>query len=350
MNGADIGIGIGRALSGSYKAYTDDKQREFEKQKEEAQQALEQKRLEVEQTLEKLRGAREDSRYEQNRRDDSAKEIASTIDPWSEVDDQTATALQGTPYEGRIASRKTLPSTSGDPFNPDDATSDPGGHPYRVWTPTAAETRQTKTRQDDDADRAQARQDRLDARAQTETDRRLTRTDQETARSESFDDWVKREEWSRAHPTAAQTGGKDDPEMPRGVESYLYDLSRKPGNTFEAARAEVDSTWEKLIADHPKLDRVKVNQALRGFFQADPKGNTDALAGLGIEPNAPTPSAPARAGGPGPVAASVGGAPAAQPQQPRVVTAAQVAAVAAKNGTTVEQERKRAAAEGFVVR
>lgn len=53
-------------------------------------------------------------------------------------------------------------------------------------------------------------------------------------------------------------------------------------------------------------------------------------------------------------AASLGGsgqpAPAATPSAPKIVTAAQVASVAKKNGTTIQQETARAVAEGYVVR
>lgn len=348
MGGIDIGLALGRAVSGGWGAYQADQKQKSDDDEKRRRDELEQKRIELEQMLAKVRDDRDTARYEQGRRDDKAQEVSSTLDPWQEVDPGTAAQLQGTPFEGRVSKRTTLPSST-IPGVPDGATqSDPGGDSYSVWTPTVAEMRQQKQRQDTETDRATARQDRLDARAETETDRARARTDRETGRQESFDDWVKREEWQRAHPTAAQAGGKDDPEMPRGVESYLYDLSRRQGTSFESARAEVDRTWNKLVAEHPKVSRVKVNQALRGFFQKEPAATIDPLAGLGIEPNIPTPAAPARAGGPGPNAASVAGAGGGQ--RPRVVTQSQLAAVAQKNGTTPEQERQRAEAEGFVVR
>lgn len=358
VGGLDIGLALGRGIQGGVGAFRADEKAKQDKAREDAQNLFEEKRIELQQMLAKVA----DDRYNQGRKDDQAAQTASTLDPWQEVDPTTQSQLEGTPYAGHVSQRSTLPSST-IPMPGFDAPQqrDAGGDPYAVWTPT---TKDAKAWSDDRAksdfvgtltgpqrQAATAREhgialdpsDFADPAAAAQTKEATHQRD----RRESFEDWQKREEWTRAHPTAAQPGGKDDPEMPRGVESYLYDLSRRQGNTFEQARSEIDQVWNQLVTDHPKISRVKVNQALRGFFQKDPGASPDPLAGLGLEP--PTPPA-GRSSGAGPVAASTAGAPARPAAQPRTVTKAQVEAVAKKNGTTYEEERRRAAAEGFVIR
>jgi len=84
----------------------------------------------------------------------------------------------------------------------------------------------------------------------------------------------------RADPRAV-----DDPELPRGVVNYLFQISRRKGYTLQQARDEVAAAWPELVKAHPHLDPLKVVDALNKFFTA-PKGTTafDARTILEQEP------------------------------------------------------------------
>jgi len=143
----------------------------------------------------------------------------------------------------------------------------------------------------------------------------------------------------------------DDPTIPRGVQDYLVQLRTKHP-TFEAAAGELSSLLPKLRADHPSLSSTKALNALRQSFTGGGAAddNIDALAreaAQGVVTGAPTGGrggGSARAAAPGPASAMTRSA------AHHTVTVAELTALAAKRGTTLEQETARATAAGFIVR
>src|SRR5688500_2574202 len=143
--GVDIGEAIGRALSGGLGAYSahQDEQRQTARQAELDRRA--QQREEVEIMLRQAGILRDEQRYQQRRKDDAAGVVAETLDPWSDVSDETFSTLEGTPYAGRVQSKTEIPVRRHDPTT-GALGEEIAGEDYRVWTPTAAESRSLNDR------------------------------------------------------------------------------------------------------------------------------------------------------------------------------------------------------------
>ena len=398
--GMDIGAAIGRAISGVGDLYQRNQAQKKQDEQAAAREKFDQLRMELEDMYrqagmlrEDRREQREDERYQQGRKDQTAAVTASTLTGDQELDPWTVGQLEGTPQEGRIGKRQTLPSRTIPETGID--IQDEGGDPFNVWQPTAAEQRGLK--QDAERDtfiKGLPKRAGTAAKARTygvPLDPEDLKTPEDlAAETEAADlhelgifDAKERIRAGYRPPRAEAAGSKDDPELPRGVESYLYDLTKKqvatpdvPGQphkpnqryTFEDARADIDENWDQLVAAHPRLSRLKVHAALRQLFQRDPgtSPTSDVVSDVMHELNLKSAGGRAEAASLGarqPSAAAVdhprrttdielpdeGGAAVARAKRDGL-TSAQLQMVAARNGTTVEQERKRAEAEGFFVR
>ena len=151
-------------------------------------------------------------------------------------------------------------------------------------------------------------------------------------------------------PTA--TSG-DDPTLPQGVKDYLFSMQQKvvtDANNravidangqkvpyrVQDALADLAAVMPKLKRDHPKLDPLKAQKAVKDLFGEDTSGaflpSDDPKVLLPVPPTTMKTS---------PQSGAAGG---------KSVTAAELGKIAARRGTTVEQERARARAAGYTVR
>lgn len=186
----------------------------------------------------------------------------------------------------------------------------------------------------------------------------------------AFADWQRRQDYSNAHrPSAgeASTGRAiarlrmDDPSLPRGVQDYLVQLRTKYPS-FDAAAGEFSGALDSLRSAHPSLSSTKALTALRQQYSGGGNANTgddelDALVSAVMNGAEGAPVAGGgRASGPGAApaparirtAAPAGGG---QPAGPKgTVSLAELEAIARRRGTSVEVEKQRASASGFVVR
>lgn len=84
----------------------------------------------------------------------------------------------------------------------------------------------------------------------------------------------RKREIDRALATRAAAGRApektDDPTLPNGVQQYILGITQKPGITWDQAQTELTSALPTLQRDHPRLQPVKANEALRKFFTGDP--------------------------------------------------------------------------------
>jgi hypothetical protein len=112
--------------------------------------------------------------------------------------------------------------------------------------------------------------------------------------------------------------------------------------TFEAAAGELARQLPNLTGAHPNLSPQKAANALRQLFTGSGGDDMDNLIADAMREDVP----PAAGGGRGanPSMPSPGGDPA------RTVTLAELQALANARGTSVEQEKARATAAGFIVR
>ena len=122
--------------------------------------------------------------------------------------------------------------------------------------------------------------------------------------------------------------GKDNPQLPQGVEDYIGSMQRR-GYSREQARTELASVWSQLQRDHPNLSALRVEAAVKQLFP------DDALGGGGPV----VPSAAGRGAGAGRPA---GGGEAGG----RTATSADVAAVAQKMGVSTADAQRELEARG----
>lgn len=355
MRGLDIGRAVGEGIRGGVGVYQDRQKQQHDDAQLAARQKFEQMQMELRLMMEQAGILREDTRYQQGRKDAAAAVTASTLSPWQEVDPETAASLEGTPQEGRISRRQTLPSRT-IPEMGGAQSSDPGGDPFNVWTPTAAEQRTRKTEQDRDAfigtlpgragTAAKARSYGLPVDPNDLKTPADIKTEQEAADLHHLG-VLDRELGLRdkhERPPAESAGSKDDPKLPRGVENYLYDL-RSRGVSRGDAEAEIARAWPKLLSEHSKLSPIKVQAALDSFWPVDQFGDERRPAKPAANGNAGR----GRAAGAGPRdglhdvgIVQAGGA------SPRTATAADVANVAKKLGISEAEARKQLTARGVV--
>ena len=89
-------------------------------------------------------------------------------------------------------------------------------------------------------------------------------------------------DWEAAGRAPKEDKAADDPELPRGVVDYIGSLRRKQnpqGLPYAYGDAQLDlaSTWDALRKDHPRLDVVKADDALRKLFRPPPGSGQDSF-------------------------------------------------------------------------
>lgn len=93
--------------------------------------------------------------------------------------------------------------------------------------------------------------------------------------------------WDAAGRAPTEPKATDDPELPRGVVDYIGSMRSKTTNgqpyTYEDAQADLAATWPTLRRDHPRVDVVKTDTALRSLFRPAPGAGTQSLMELLIE-------------------------------------------------------------------
>jgi hypothetical protein len=180
--------------------------------------------------------------------------------------------------------------------------------------------------------------------------------DQTAADTRDFALWKRQQDYSqqlqvddeRRRATAAREKlfPVDDPSLPLGSSRYITSLSAKQPGNYSAALQELTSYLNdpQTQRDHARLDPQKAVAALqRAYGGARQMGGAadedpvtvlvrEAMGGRG-----------GRGSGPGPRAT-------VPTPDARAVSAAELQALAQRRGTTLAQERARAAAAGYTVR
>lgn len=195
---------------------------------------------------------------------------------------------------------------------------------------------------------------------------------QQGERDGKFSEWQRQYDYQNQHPRpsratadpVARVVGRlrmDDPSFPRGVQSYVAQLRSKYPD-FNGAQSEFSRALESLQQAHPSLSPMKALNALRQQYGGGGNpGGDDALLDELLSEDAGT-SGARPGGGPRPGASgggplrlqgrlmTPGGAPAPKPDATKTVSTQELQLLAQKRGTSVEQEKQRAAAAGYIVR
>ena len=170
--------------------------------------------------------------------------------------------------------------------------------------------------------------------------------DDQRKRTAAFEDWKQRENYRETQRRNRPVVGRlvmDDPTLPLGVQSHLTQLRGRHGD-FNAALAEFQNSLEAHQRAHPRLSPVKAVNALRQMF-------TGAGRGTGASGSDPATAAAVREAMQSSDANPQGGIALRAPGlDGKAVSLAELQALAQRKGTTVEQEKQRATAAGFIVR
>jgi hypothetical protein len=138
-----MAFGIAGAAAGASDALQDILTRAFVRQQQQQEMALRQRQTQLQEDDARDRRERE-TRNQKLREAQIAVGQAESMGPGVELSPDILTAVQGTPYAGRLEQKTTLPSRSVEGFGP--ARSDAGGRAYGVLAPTAAQMRETADR------------------------------------------------------------------------------------------------------------------------------------------------------------------------------------------------------------
>ena len=82
-------------------------------------------------------------------------------------------------------------------------------------------------------------------------------------------------------PSAREQATQDDPALPRGVQDYLLQLRAKH-NDFGSASRELSTALRDLRRDHPSLQPIKMQDALRRRYSGQSSGGLDDLISAAI--------------------------------------------------------------------
>jgi hypothetical protein len=178
------------------------------------------------------------------------------------------------------------------------------------------------------------------------------KTDQDAA----FGDWRRREDYRANQQRKLATiklaaRPTDDPTLPQGVKAGIVQLASR-GLPYEAALQALSAELPRQLQIHPTLDPQKAVAALQAAYRqptgSRPPGGVNALVDSVLSGGS---GGGARVG---PMVIRnlrpISEVNAAPPSSQKTVSAAELAAVAQRRGTSVEQEAQRAAAAGYIVR